>query len=160
MINGSKINDRYPVMSISVKNEINVVPKAEITLLDGDPATRDFLISDSDDFKPGNLITISAGYDTGPETVIFDGMVSKQGISISGGSIFISINVSCKHVAVKMTFNETDSATFDNKTEDSIIQSIFSDNYNLNGTVQSLPEARQTQQYMSSDWDFIMTEVR
>ena len=125
MIDGDKINDRYPVMSISVDSGINKLPSADIVLLDGDPATRDFIISDSDDFLPGNAITISAAYNTGPEVIIFDGVVVKQGIKINGGSNS-TITVNCKHDAVKMTFNETDSRTFDSDdAEDTIIQKIF-----------------------------------
>jgi Rhs element Vgr protein len=156
MINGSKINDRYPVMSISVDSGINKIPSAEIVLLDGDPASRDFTLSDSNDFIPGNTIIISAGYDTGAEVVIFDGIVLKHGIKIDGGSNS-TITVSCKHEVIKSTFNETDSRTFDNDdTEDSIIQKVFLSS-NLQGTVPSLPKARQVQQHMSSDWDFIIS---
>jgi Rhs element Vgr protein len=155
-INGIPINDRYPVMSISVENGINTMPKAEIVLLDGDPASRDFLISDSNDFFLDTEIVISAGYDTGPETIIFDGIVVKHAIRIDGGSNS-TLSISCKHKAVKMTYNETDSYTYDDDTEDTIIQDIFSEYDGLQGTIKSLPLARQTQQHTSSDWDFIIS---
>lgn len=156
MIEGVKISDQYPVMSIAVESGINKIITADIVLLDGDPASRDFKISDSQDFMPGNAITISVGYDIGPESIIFDGVILKQSIKIDGGSNS-TIAVNCKHKAIKMTFNETDSHTFnDNQNEDDIIQKIFSDK-NFTGSIPSLPPARQIQQHMSSDWDFVIS---
>jgi Rhs element Vgr protein len=155
-IDGNIISDRYPVMSISVDNGVNKVPTADLVLLDGDPASRDFLISDSKDFMPGKIIVISAGYDRGPETILFHGMVLKHSIRIDSGSNS-TITVNCKHTAVKMTFNESESHTFDDDEEDAIIQQIFSGNYGLTGSVKALPLARQVQQHVSSDWDFVIS---
>ena len=132
MIEGVKISDQYPVMSIAVESGINKIITADIVLLDGDPASRDFKISDSQDFMPGNAITISVGYDIGPESIIFDGVILKQSIKIDGGSNS-TIAVNCKHKAIKMTFNETDSHTFnDNQNEDDIIDKINDNNNSSN----------------------------
>lgn len=156
-IGGNKISDRYPVMSISVESGINKIPSADIVLLDGDPASRDFPISDSDDFFPGSKIVISAVYDRGAETVLFSGIVQKHSIKADSGSN-PTISVNCKHEAIKMTFNETDSGTFDkDDTEDKIIQKIFSEKYQLQGNIIALPKARQVQQHASSDWDFVIS---
>ena len=82
--NGTALPGTTQVVSVSIRKTINKIPLAEIVMLDGDMPGKDFPLSNADHFKPGNAIKINAGYESDEET-IFEGIVIKHGIRISGG---------------------------------------------------------------------------
>ncbi|TPW15557.1 MAG: Rhs element Vgr protein [Halothiobacillaceae bacterium] len=98
---GSPISDAIGVVSVSVTKAINKIAQAKIVVLDGDMPTKDFPISNSDDFKPGNEIEIKAGYGDSEET-IFKGVIVKHGIKISGDN-YSRLVIECRDKAVAMT---------------------------------------------------------
>ena len=57
---GSKIDETYRIISVTIHKKINTVPYAKLVLKDGDIASGDFPISNTDDFKPGKEIKIKA----------------------------------------------------------------------------------------------------
>jgi phage protein D len=67
--NGTKIADTYGVIAVTVKKKVNKIALARIVLQDGDMPNGDFPISNTDDFKPGVEIKISAGYMEEEETI-------------------------------------------------------------------------------------------
>lgn len=155
-VNGSAIKDTYPVVSIYINHELNKISTAEITILDGDITTSDFPISNATDLIPDNPITITAGYGDNAEENIFTGIIVKQSLEISErGNLLI---VTCKHAAVKMTFNRTE-AMFANKTDSAILTSILG-NYGISASIQS-SSVSQTAMYqkMATDWDFLLSRA-
>ena len=76
---GKKIDETYGIVSVTIHKKINTVPYAKLVLMDGDIASGDFPISNTDDFKPGQEIKISAGYGNEEETV-FEGIIIKHGL--------------------------------------------------------------------------------
>ena len=73
-VGGQTIPDTYQVSEIEVQRQINRIPWAKITLLDGNPSEETFEISESATFVPGTEVEIKAGYHS-QETSIFKGIV-------------------------------------------------------------------------------------
>ena len=61
LVDGNELSNAYSVLSIVVEKELNRIPTAKIVLLDGDPATQDFNLSNQDLLVPGKEIEITAG---------------------------------------------------------------------------------------------------
>ena len=81
MIEGKEIPGSSMVTQLEVKKEVNKVPTATFTVLDGDRAKLEFPISESDDFKPGKKVKITAGYHQKEET-IFEGVIVSHGLRL------------------------------------------------------------------------------
>ncbi|MHA7102254.1 type VI secretion system tip protein VgrG [Roseivirga pacifica] len=153
---GSKLKDAYQVQSIHVRNEVNKIPTAKIVLLDGDPSTQDFPISDSEDLIPGKEIEIKVGYKSNNES-IFKGIVVNHGISLSehGGP---KLEVEIKDKALKLTVGRKNTY-FEKKKDSDIISSIISD-AGLSADVEATTvENPMVVQHYTSDWDFLMTRA-
>src|SRR5687767_4163306 len=79
LINGSAISNEIGVLSITVSRQFNRIATAKIVLIDGDPAKREFKLSNENLFKPGNDIEISLGYHENTQTV-FKGIITKHAL--------------------------------------------------------------------------------
>jgi len=55
-IDGTEVPGTINVQSIIIQNEINKIPTARISILDGEPALEDFEVSNQDLFIPGKQI--------------------------------------------------------------------------------------------------------
>lgn len=155
-VNGAAIPDAYPVHAVQIEQAINRVSMATVTLLDGDPAAETFAISASATFVPGNEISIEAGYDN-QNTVIFDGIITKQAIRASG-MIGPMLEVECKDKAIKMVVGRQSCAW--SNTKDSVVitdliakAGLTSD---VDATTITLPELVQ---YYVSNWDFMLARA-
>jgi len=156
LIDGAEIPNTYSVFNISVEKEVNRVPKANITLLDGDAASQDFEISNEEFFIPGKEIEITAGYHSEEET-IFKGIIIKHGIKVRNKSTFLLIE--CRDEAVKMTLGRK-SRYFYTSTDSDIIQELIG-NYGLSSDVETTSiEYPEMIQYRASDWDFMITRAQ
>jgi Rhs element Vgr protein len=154
---GSPIKDYYPVLSVSVTQELNKIPYAEIVLIDGSVESSDFPISESSDLIPGNTIEITAGYGDDAEQTIFTGYIVKQSIRIEQSEP-AHLVISCKHKAASMCYNRTE-AQFSKKTDSDIIKSIIG-TYGLSCTVDSTSAQQEAIfQKMATDWDFILARA-
>ena len=156
-VNGSPINDSYPVLSVQIQHDLNKISYAVITLIDGKIEASDFPISDSEDLIPGNSIEITAGYGDSAEDSIFTGIIVKQSLQINNDNGF-NLVVTCKHKAITMTFNRTE-AEFAGKTDSAIMQSIISA-YSLSATIDSTTPVQEGMfQKLATDWDFILARA-
>lgn len=158
LVNGNTIDSTTEVISINIDKKINTVSSARICVLDGNPSTEDFPISDSNTFTPGNTIEIQLGYDSKNSTV-FQGIITKQNIKISQGQ-GSTLEVVCYDQAIKMTVGRKN-ATF-TKVKDSDAFKLIADNYsgitaNIQDTQNVLP---QLTQYYATDWDFICSRAK
>jgi Rhs element Vgr protein len=155
-VEGAVLNDTVPVVSIHTRYDLNRIPTAEIVLIDGAVETGDFQISDGATLIPGNSISISAGYGS-EETEIFRGVILKQAIKISSESSFLV--VTCKHVAVEMTFNRKEDSFLKQKDKD-IITKIIGNYSGLSAEVgASTVEHESMFQKMATDWDFVLSRA-
>ncbi|MBD2700755.1 type VI secretion system tip protein VgrG [Spirosoma sp. BT702] len=155
-VNGEAIARTIGVTAVVVTKEINRIPTARLTLVDGNAATSDFTVSNQETFVPGNEIEILAGYHS-DEATIFKGIIIRHGVKIR--SNYSQLLVECKDVAVKMTVGQK-SKFFIDKKDSEIIEEILGDYTDLTSTVESTSvQHKQLVQYQATDWDFIISRA-
>ncbi|SQC92654.1 Phage protein D [Cedecea neteri] len=156
-VNGSPMDSSIGVISINIDYRINHIATAEIILSDGDMAAQRFDISDADTFKPGAIISISAGY-ASDESPIFEGIVISHGIEITpDNSTFL--HIVCKDKAVGMTVAKH-SQCFLAKSDSAIISSLIANYAGVTGSVGSIADTHsELVQFNSTDWDFMLTRA-
>lgn len=156
LIDGAEPEQPLGIVSILVLKEVNRIPYAKITLEDGDVSTGDFMVSNTEDFIPGNELTIQAGYESENED-IFTGIITKHSIKIreNGESLFM---VECRDPSVKMTIGRKSDYFYQSKDSD-IIEEIAG-NYGLETDVEATTvEHKEMVQFEATDWDFILSRA-
>ncbi len=154
---GSAIDEAIQVNAVTVSKAINKISSAKIVLMDGDMPKQDFPVSNSDTFKPGSEIKINAGYDQAEET-IFEGVVIKHGIKISGDNNSRLV-IECRDKAVAMTVGRKNANYVDSKDSD-IIAALISNYSGLTADVQATnTEYKELVQYYCADWDFMLSRA-
>lgn len=144
------------VLDIAVWQEVNRVPRARITFLDGSSADQTFALSEKEHFIPGKDIEIQVGYHSDEEP-IFKGIVTKHSIKIrpNGKSHLI---VECAHPAVAMTKIRKSRYFYDSKESDAW-EEIIQEN-KLSNDIQSTDFVHtQLLQFESTDWDYIVSQA-
>ncbi len=155
-IGGEELSAEHQVLDILVEKEINRIPSARIVLLDGDPAQRDFALSDTDMFMPGNEVEIRAGYHSDEET-IFEGVVVKHAVRIRPDHSYLT--VVCKDVSVKLTIGRKNKCFYD-KTDSEIIGEIV-DTYRIENEIESTDvRHKEMVQFSATDWDFCVVRAQ
>ncbi len=156
LVEGQELSKIYEVKNIAIMKEVNKIPTAQLTLIDGDAATRDFTLSNEDILIPGAAIEITAGYHSDEETV-FKGIVIKHNIRIRSGSSQLIIE--CKDEAVKMTIGRK-SKYFYESSDSEIFEEIIAA-YGLSSSVESTNHTHsELVQYSASDWDFLISRAQ
>jgi len=156
LVGGSELSHAYSVMNIVVEKEINRIPMARIILLDGNPSSQEFELSNQDLFLPGKEIEIKAGYHS-DETTIFKGIVIKHSLKIRTSQSFLIVE--CKDKAVKMTIGRKSKYFYDSKDSDILDEIIGT--YGLQNDVESTTvQQKELVQYNVSDWDFCVTRAQ
>ena len=153
LLDGKEADPAYQVLSITVTKEVNKVPTARITLVDGEAAAEDFPVSNKADFVPGKQVEIKAGRDGNNDT-IFKGIIVKHGIKVSAsGSTFLSVE--CKDESVKMTIGRKNKY-YEKKKDSEIIKQLLG-NYGLAGKVDATQlKHDEMVQHHATDWDFML----
>jgi Rhs element Vgr protein len=72
------------IVSVETWSQANKVPRARITLLDGDADSGKFPLGEGGDFVPGTAISIEVGYESN-SNVIHTGVIVSQAVRIIGG---------------------------------------------------------------------------
>ena len=156
LVGGSELSHAYSVMNIVVEKEINRIPTARIILLDGNPSSQEFELSNQDLFLPGKEIEIKAGYHS-DETTIFKGIVIKHSLKIRTSQSFLIVE--CKDKAVKMTIGRKSKYFYDSKDSDILGEIIGT--YGLQNDVEAtMVQQKELVQYNVSDWDFCVTRAQ
>lgn len=156
LIAGEELSKLYEVKNITVAKEVNKIPTARIVLVDGDPATRDFKLSNEDLLIPGQEIEITAGYHSDEET-IFKGIVIKHNIRIRANTSQLVIE--CKDEAVKMTIGKKSKYFYESSDSDIFDEIIGA--YGLSTDIESTNHTHpELVQYDASDWDFIISRAQ
>ena len=108
MVDGQELSGTTMVTQIEVKKEVNKIPTASFIVLDGDRATLEFPLSESDTFKPGKKVKITAGYHQKEET-IFEGVIVSHGLRLVEDD-FSELSIKCVDVAASMTVQKKNRA--------------------------------------------------
>jgi Rhs element Vgr protein len=153
---GSEIDGSYQMLSLQVTKEVNRIPFAIITFVDGDPALANFPLSNKADFVPGTEIEIKAGYHSQDNT-IFKGIVIRHGLRV--GSAGAELVVECRDASVKMTVGRKNAFFLDSKDSD-ILSKIIGSYSGITADVGSTSaQHKEVVQYYSTDWDFVLTRA-
>ena len=154
-VNGTAIPDTCEVSAVRVTKEINRIPQARITLIDGSATTGDFAWSDSTLFVPGAIVEILVGYH-GDNVSLFKGIVVRHGLRIRDRRAHLVLN--CADRALKMTVARRNNVYVD-KTDSDVISALISAN-GLTADVTSTSAVRKSLvRYFASDWDFMLTRA-
>ena len=155
-----RLDDLYPIVAINVWREVNRIPHASLVLLDGDAALRQFALSDTAFFAPGEDIEIKLRLEGEPDakdTTVFKGKVIRHAVEASvRGS---QLRVELKDAAVKLTQGRR-SQVFRDQTDADLTGKLVSEAGLRKGRMAATP-ARHAEivQYQCSDWDFIVARA-
>jgi len=154
---GQPVPREHQLVSVSVSLAANRIASARLAYVDGVAATGAFALSDSDLFKPGQRIEISAGAGREQE-VLFIGIVVRHGVKVSERSAPQFV-VDCRHAASKLTVTPRSSGHFD-QTDSDIMEAVLAA-AGLQGEIEAT-SARHEQvlQYDATDWDFLLARAR
>lgn len=154
---GKPIDSSWQVVSIDTWSVVNRVPRAQIVLYDGNPATSTFAISSAEAFLPGSEVKIEAGYGQGARSVVFSGEVMRQAIEIgeTGASRLV---VEVTDPSLRMTLARR-SAVFTKVKDSALMEKLIRGSgltAKVTATSVELPEIVQ---YYASDWDLMVTRA-
>ena len=156
LVDGVELSSAVQVMNILVEKEINRIPTARIIIIDGDPASQEFAVSNQELFLPGKEIEIKAGYHSDEDT-IFKGLVIKHSLKIRATQSYLIVE--CKDSTVKLTVGRKSKYFYESKDSE-IIEEII-DGYGLEKDVEeSNVQHKEMVQYNVSDWDFCVTRAQ
>lgn len=152
---GTTYVSQGPILSIVSYSEINKIPYASISIMDGDSSKQDFELSSGQEFNPGEKVIIELGYD-GKNEVVFSGIIVRHRIKARAGDPS-SLNIECKHAVLKMcSGNKT--AFFEAKDDKAILTSLFNDS-NVGGSLSlsgDFLSSEDSLQFDASNWDYFM----
>jgi len=168
LLDEEEISNEYQLQSIIVHKEVNKLPFARLTIIDGDASKQSFDISDSGEFDPGKIIEIQAGYN-GVDKTIFKGVIIRQGVKIGKRKNAI-LKIEAKDEYAGLSISRKNRYFYESKDSE-IIEDILaahkkdfakntSRDYKLTNDVKAtdLKHAEMVQ-YYCSDWDFIVSRA-
>lgn len=153
-INDVVLSDELTLLQVTVNKSFNKISYAKLTFADGNPADRDFVLSNDSKFKPGTPVKIQLGFHGEVETV-FEGIIIKHAIKIrqQGNSI---LQIEAKDKAIKLT-GARKSAYFVNVTDFDVMTQLAGElQKDIGSTTFS---HKQLVQYDCTDWDFLLTRA-
>ena len=156
LVDGNPVSDAIEIVSIGIHQEINVISRATLVIVDGDPETEDFQISSGNQFLPGKKIELSLGYDSN-NVKVFKGIITSNSQKASDDNTLLIVD--CKDEAVKMTLDKS-SKHHVNLSASDIAESLLG-KYgisNLDITSSEITH-KQLVQFNSSDWDFMISKL-
>lgn len=157
MVDGQEVPATLILLGVEVKKEVNKIPTASVTVIDGDRAKSDFETSSQDLFKPGKKLKISAGYHE-TEEAIFEGLIVSHGIRIpEDGNPELCIKA--VDAAASMTVQKKNRYFVDAKDSDAITK-VFGDHGGIQGSCEATGfQHERIIQMDSTDWDFVLTRA-
>lgn len=149
---GKQIDEQYRIESVSVDYELNKIPHASLSIIDGDVPGQNMPASNAKCFKPGTKIKIECGYDNVADT-LFEGIIIKQAVQISAKSS--SLAITCKDEAMKMESGEQNK-NFEKMTESDIIKELITNNGLKIGKIESKGGTLEKTQRKTTDWKYLL----
>ena len=157
--NGSRIPDTVQLLALDIRREVNRIPRASLTVIDGDLPNGTFPVSDGSVFEPGNEVEIKLRYEGNPgsEHVAFKGIVVSHGVEMSAGGARLLVEL--KDKAIKLTRPRKSAIHHDAKDSD-VISKLIGNAGLAVGTVQATQTVhKELVQYDCSDWDFMLSRA-
>jgi len=153
-----KMPASYIVLAIDIVRQVNRIPLATLTLIDGDVAKREFLISDSGFFDLGQVIEVYLRpKGENQDVLVFRGLVMSHAWEANTNQSILTIVL--KDSAIKMTQSRKSRVSL-NTTDQSVINNIIN-SYKLEVGQPEFPvkPSNDIVQYNCTDWDFILTRA-
>ena len=156
-INGEQIREEYQISDIEIETNLNKLPLATISILDGNPYEQRMQVMDENNWKPGDDIKIEIGYHQ-QLMPVFEGIVSSVGYNSSGDRHGkTTINATDKCVGLTLT---KDNDYFAKKKDSEIAKQILQ-TYGIDCKVDSTKTTHaKIVQYNASDWDFLLSRAK
>lgn len=154
LIEGQAMNPSYQLLSLSIMKEINRIPTVKMVLRDGDAASRNFEISNTDDLVPGKKIIIKIGFD-GNNSQVFKGIITRQSIQVKANGN-TQLTVECRDEAVKMTVGRKNKY-FENVKDSQLFDDLIGQYSGLTSDAQDTAVTnKELVQHHLTDWDFLL----
>jgi Rhs element Vgr protein len=155
-VNGQAIPSTLEVFSFTVVKEVNRIPWAKITIIDGNPATGNFPASNDSLFVPGNEVELFVGYQS-QEKKIFKGTIVKHGIAIRRNGTS-QLKLECRDKAFQMTVRRN--SNYFSEIKDSDVAKQLCQKYGLNTAIEDTSvQHANVVQYDITDWDFVLSRL-
>lgn len=155
------IDQTYQLSQISIYKQLYKINKAEIKFIDGEVATGEFPIMDSNEFVPGTPIRIELGYGTGNENEIgFDGIISQVEIQTDSEKQPMFV-IKCVDKSFNMTIN-SQYIIYENKKDSDVFGDILDRHEGVSsGEVEATTyEYPSIVQFGKNDWDFLIKRAK
>jgi Rhs element Vgr protein len=158
LADGKAISLAVAIVGISVEECVNKIAKATIMIKDGNFADQSFEHSSEDNFSPGAVLQIMAGYHRN-EQQIFKGVIIRHSVKFSEGASSMLV-VECKDVAFKMA-RRRQNRQFRKSTDREIIGNILAQYSDIRAEQIALTKVTHAEmvQYYTTDWDFIVSRA-
>jgi uncharacterized protein involved in type VI secretion and phage assembly len=152
-VDGNVLPDYVAVLSVDVVNKVGQIAECRITLVDGNPATQEFPLTDDTKLAPGAEIRVKAHHGDDEALEIFSGLVIRLRTRISGDASS-TLELECRSKAAKLHQVRT-SALYTEQKDSDIISKIAND-AGLSPKVTATT-ANQAQILRSdcTDWEYI-----
>lgn len=155
--NGQAVADTVQIVSVEIDYCVNKIPSARIVIMDGNVSNNNFSVSNRNDFKPGAIITIEAGYGN-KEKILFKGTVIKHSIRIDGEN-YARLIIQCKDSAVAMTVGRKNANFIDSRDSD-IFTKLIGSYRGLSSDIATTTTCfKELVQYYCTDWDFMLARA-
>lgn len=154
LVEGKKIASNLLIESITIKNEINHIPRADIVLSGGPIAAGNIRAGSMNGFLPGSKVEIKHGQQRDSST-LFRGIIISQGLKIRDGGK-ASVVIACRDEVIKMAKKRESRCYTD--MSDSDIWSLIAGNYPGVKLLAGSTAVTHSMMVQSdcSDWDFVV----
>lgn len=157
-IDEQAVSSELQITSVLINRQINRIPSARISILDGETNISDFMISNQETFIPGKELTVKAS-DSGDEKQIFKGIITSHRLKVRPGGRS-QLLVEARDAAFKMTLNPKN-ALFEEVTDSDIFEEVLGNYSDLTPDVETTEATHlRMVQHRATDWDFILARAR
>jgi Rhs element Vgr protein len=152
-LNGTEMQDDMQLLSLRVVNELNRIPEATFTLLADSLQFEDFEAVDSNDFKLGTEVEISAYYGSNTATVLFKGIILSNRVRLDGRR-GLRMEMTCRDKAMQMTEVRA-STQYEEQKDSDIMSSLISDAGLTADVAATTEQAPLNLRVGATAWDFL-----
>jgi len=156
-VDGQTIPQTMQVYSVVVVKEINRIPTAKLTVIDGEPSKTEFAASNAAVFVPGKEIEIFAGQQSN-EDPIFKGVIVKHGIVVRKNGA-TQLVLECKDKSFRMTLARNSAYYVDQKDSDIANTLLGKYKLKINTIEDTKKKFSETVQFDITDWDFLVSRM-
>ena len=154
---GTRLDPVVQVLSVQVRRELNRIPEAHVSLIDGSVAERKFAQSDTAFFEPGKSLTIAVRDADDADATLFEGLVVRHAVESRPGTS--TLRVELKDAAYKLT-RQRKTAVFRQQADDDAIRKLIGDaKLKVGELATTRTKHDELIQYCASDWDFIVARA-